>query len=106
MSYKDLKDKSGIPENLLRFSGFSASEESDLFTYLGFFLDRYAGEKYTNLRKPGQDLNSHVPMLPKYQRMLAVYDEYRGGERYLGRRLTREEIIAILKAGYPHSKEI
>jgi uncharacterized protein len=100
------EDKAGIPPFFLRFEGFSGNEESDLYGYLLFFLDRYFGAKYTNLREPGQDMNSHIPMLPVYNRMLAVYDKYRGGQRYLGRKLTRAEILEILKAGYPKSEEL
>jgi uncharacterized protein YfbU (UPF0304 family) len=51
-------------------------------------------------------MNSHIPMLPVYNRMLAVYDKYRRGQRYLGRKLTRAEILEILKAGYPNSEQL
>jgi uncharacterized protein YfbU (UPF0304 family) len=101
-----LKDKNGIPGGLLRFSDFSANEEGDLFGYLGFFLDRYFGQKYTNLREPGQEMNSHVPMLPICEKMLEVYREYTSGERFIERKLTRDEIIMILKAGYPDSEKL
>jgi uncharacterized protein YfbU (UPF0304 family) len=109
--YDDLQqapeaDKAGIPPFYLRFQGFSANEESDLYEYLLFYLDRYFGPKYTNLREPGQDMNSHVPMLRVYNPMLAVYDKFRGDQRFLGRKLTRAEILEILKVGYQKSEEL
>lgn len=75
LSYNELKDKSGIEENEIRFRGFDGNDETRQFSYANYFiidLGRYNELRY-GAEHPG--FNSHCSMLDKYRRMLSEWQK-------------------------------
>jgi uncharacterized protein YfbU (UPF0304 family) len=69
-AYARLDDKSGIDQGKLKFSGFDGNNES---THLGYadFLINTQGRWQESQAK---DLNSHLPKLESYRRMLQRWE--------------------------------
>jgi hypothetical protein len=76
----------------VRFSGFDGNHETEYMAAARVLindLDRFSLFK-------GRDLNSHMPSIETYQRMLAVYQPLRYNHDFDV--LNAEQIIAILNA--------
>ena len=87
--YKDLKNKEGIEAP--RFQGFDGNEETALFSYCTYIIEDLG--RYKELKG---DLNSHMPMLAVYAKML---DEWEKSPNKM--KLTREDIIRVTSVGNP-----
>lgn len=75
-SYQRAEDKEGLEESEIKFHGFDGNNEGRQFSYTLYFivdLDRYT-ELTGEAKYP--DLNSHRRMLPKYRRMLEIWNKY------------------------------
>jgi uncharacterized protein YfbU (UPF0304 family) len=94
LSYDALEDKSGIEPRQVLFIGFDGNNES---AYLGYA--RYVRQKegrWDYLRVASKDLNSHMPVVPIYERMIAKHKEF--GERL---DLSRDQLMGILGSVHP-----
>lgn len=92
--YNLLDDKVGIDKSSLKFIGFDANNHQEIkyLTYARFYCDSSNGGAWKKLFKG--EFNSHIMMLPKYQRMLKVWKEVRGQAETL----KKQDIISIIKA--------
>lgn len=97
-SFDRLADKGGVSEGDLKFQGFSGNEENRLMVYAEFVAER--GSRFENIRPANGDYNSHLPFLPTYQRMLAVWRAF--DQNAL---LSKEQILAVMDAKYPYKKK-
>ncbi len=79
-----------IDEELLVFPGFLANTETRQWIYARYRCGRAAG---TKLRARSEDLQSFVPMLDRYRKMLREWKKADPGK------LTREDVNRILAAG-------
>lgn len=69
-SYEALTDKDGIEKSALVFPGFDGNHESDLLLFLGALFDE---KRYLQVLE-NNDLNSHMPMVSIYERMLYEHE--------------------------------
>lgn len=76
----------------VRFSGFDGNDESEYMGVAHFLIEKLG--RFTNFK--GRELNSHIPSLESYRRMLAVFEPVRCS--LVGRPLSADEIIVILLA--------
>ncbi len=60
-----------IDQRRLQFLGFDAATEAQLVNYVRFLVDEEG--LYPQFEKNEHRLNSHMPVLEKYQRMLKVW---------------------------------
>ena len=76
----------------VKFSGFDGNNESEHMGVARFLIEQL--DRFTSFK--GRDLNSHMPSIDAYRRMLAVFEPMR--RTLTGRELNADEIIAILIA--------
>ena len=74
----------------VRFRGFDGNHETEYMGVAGFLVNDL--ERFSTFK--GRDLNSHMPLLDTYGRMLAVYKSIRNS--YDFDLLNAEQIIEIL----------
>lgn len=92
------EDKERIPKELepmgenVRFPGFDGNNEAEHLSIAGFLIEKM--HRFESFK--GRDLNSHMPVLDGYRRMLAVFEPMR--RTLIGRELSASQIIEILKA--------
>jgi uncharacterized protein YfbU (UPF0304 family) len=99
-AYADLsaEDKKRIASEVgplgenVRFLGFDGNNETEHLGVARFLIERL--DRFAHFK--GRDLNSHMPSLDIYGRMLAVYKTTRS--TLADRRMGADEIIALLKA--------
>lgn len=99
-SYKRLQpaDKARVEEEAdpfgsdVRFRGFDGNNETEYMTAAGFLVNDL--ERFSIFK--GRDLNSHMPSLDIYERMMAIYNPLRNS--YDFDLLNAEQIIRILNA--------
>lgn len=91
-SYEELNDPSGIDQSAIEFSGFGGNDETVEMQFTRFMMESM--DSFADL-KPEYGLNSHVPMLDSYRRMLKVWNVSQ--DKY---NLKREDIIRIATARY------
>lgn len=89
-AYEKLDDKTGIDQGTLEFHGFSANTETSELQFTRFMMDSMHQLDHV---KPKHDLNSHVPMLEAYRRMLRMWMAC--SDRH---NLTKEDVIRITAA--------
>ena len=105
-AYKDLSkaDKKRIEDEVgplgknVRFLGFDGNNEGEHLGVARFLIEHM--DRFTHFK--GRDLNSHMPTLDMYGRMLKVYKSMLG--TLADRRMGTVEIIAQLKAKVHPSK--
>lgn len=91
---KHPEDREIIEHTFSVFAGFDGNEESRFFGFARFLIeaqDKFSEQKIYWQRTDG--LNSHAPMIDKYERMIAKWKETGGGYNF-----TRERILDILNA--------
>jgi len=71
-SYDELRDKNGITEADISFRGFDGNNESDLLNYAEYLQEE--SQRWTELLQ-NRGLNSHFPTYPRYQKMLALWEQ-------------------------------
>ena len=72
-SYEKLKDRAGIEERSIKFSGFDGNNETHHMSYCRYFCDRLG--RYKELADHGHEgYNSHMPTLDMYRRMLGAWE--------------------------------
>jgi uncharacterized protein YfbU (UPF0304 family) len=76
----------------VKFRGFDGNNESTHMSIAHFLVDEMG--RFSRFK--GRDLNSHMPTLATYGRMLEVFEPLRA--ELIGRDLDADEIIAVLKA--------
>ena len=92
--YNQLKDKTGIDPDKLKFLGFDGNDEGQYLGYAQYFIrDK---DRYNELKDAGDGLNSHGPFLQVYRRMLKVWRPLK--DKYP---LSKDDIQAII-AARPH----
>ena len=89
--YQELENKEGIEERNLKFPGFDGNNETDLFSYCTFLIT----DKGLYQELEG-DLNSHMPMLDIYDKMLNEWEKSPNKMK-----LTRDDIIRLTSVGNP-----
>lgn len=87
-SYKNLKDKSGINKDDVKFQGFDGNEESNYYSYAKFFITEKG--RFNEFEKC--EMNSHSNKLPQYRDMLNVWKQF---NRYSSD-LSKEQILKII----------
>ena len=75
------------------FPGFDGNYESEHLGIARFLIEKM--DRFSLFK--GRELNSHVPLLDPYRRMVAVFEPMRKG--LIGRELNADEITALLRAG-------
>ena len=88
-SYDFLEDKSGIDQKSIEFLGFSGNDETLYMLFAQFMRD----EGKWDLLKWDHGGNSHVPLLPRYSKMIEVWDD-------LGRKphLSKDDLLKVVNA--------
>lgn len=74
-----------------KFLGFDGNHETEYMSIARFLVEKMG--RFTNFK--GRDFNSHMPMVGRYSRMCARFDEMRPD--LAGRELSVEEVISLLK---------
>jgi uncharacterized protein len=77
----------------LDFAGFDEKHEGEHVRVARFLIEKLG--RFTEFK--GRDLNSHIPVLTRYTRMLSVFEPMR--KALIGRELSADEIVEILQAG-------
>jgi len=97
-SYIKLKRENKIEklkDEDIRFKGFDGNNETKQMSYTRYFivdLDRYSEiQEYA----PGNDFNSHFPMLSKYQAMLVKWKSFPMTEKYSMSELQINDLLKI-----------
>ena len=79
-AYEQLGVTSGVDEGAVAFRGFDGNEEARTLSYVRFLITDLG--KWEDLAPaPGSDLNSHMPTLARYRRMLEVWRQWRDDRR-------------------------
>ncbi|WP_250131935.1 YfbU family protein [Stutzerimonas nitrititolerans] len=94
-SYMQNTGKSEVDERRYQFAGFDGNNETSQLSYTSYFiieLDRFQELLYG---KEYNDFNSHMPMLEKYRRMLAVWQGF-GSQNKMS--LSKDQIENVLEA--------
>ena len=74
----------------VRFPGFDGNNETDLIGIARFLIEKL--ERFADFED--RDLNSHMPVIESYRRMLAIFEPLR--VKLTGRNLNADEIISVL----------
>jgi uncharacterized protein len=74
-----------------KFLGFDGNHETEYMSIARFLVEKMG--RFTNFK--GRDFNSHMPLVGRYSRMCARFDEIRPD--LTGRELSVEEVISLLK---------
>jgi uncharacterized protein YfbU (UPF0304 family) len=90
-AYRDLDDKSEINPDDVVFKGFDGNGETSLMAYARYFM--YTLNRFAELHREGDDLNTHYPTFRKYDSMLRAWNE--SETKY---ELTKEDLIRIINA--------
>ncbi|MBV9901605.1 MAG: YfbU family protein [Alphaproteobacteria bacterium] len=77
-----------------RFHGFDGNEEADHYSVANFLVAKL--DLFQEFA--GRDLNSHMPMLPRYGRMLAAFEEERRAGGGPGNGLSADQLHRLLAA--------
>lgn len=73
-SYEELSDKpAGIDKHDVAFWGFDGNHETAQIAYTGFLIKEEG--KFEDLAQSGDHLNSHMPVLDMYRRMVGVWKQ-------------------------------
>lgn len=86
-AYEELTDKSDVDDLWVRFHGFDGNTETKYLGYARFLIDREG--RFTNLDR-GDNLNSHMPVLDIYRRMVQKWRKSKDPQK-----LTKEDIARI-----------
>jgi len=75
-SYYRIKEKTDLALDDIRFRGYDGNNETREFSYTNYFITDLG--RFDELRFGAEypDFNSHCPMAGKYQRMLAIWENY------------------------------
>lgn len=79
----------------VQFPGFDGNNESEHLSIARFLINDLG--RFSRFAKGHRDLNSHHQTLQKYNDMYRVFEPIRA--KLVGRRLSVNELVAILKAG-------
>ena len=90
-SVKALGNKADPDADSVRLVGFDGNNETKLMAYCQFMIERE--DKFTYLRLGSDGVNSHMPMVASYLRMLPVWKQH--GESY---DLSAEQVKEIWEA--------
>jgi uncharacterized protein YfbU (UPF0304 family) len=89
-SYEGLADTSGIEPHAVQFMGFDGNNETTRMAYARYFCESDL-PRFEELHHRGGRLNSHMPVLGIYRRMLAEWN--RIDQKY---ELSKDEILRIV----------
>jgi uncharacterized protein len=95
-SYDELAEKPNVEEQDIRFHGFDGNHETDQMSYARFLIEKE--HKFSSLADAGSlgdNLNSHMPVLDTYRRMLAMWQQLPLAQRY---QLAADDIARIVAA--------
>ena len=73
-SAQKMADKTGIDERLLSYPGFDGNNEAQHLGYLRHVVRKEG--RFDYLKFDSKDLNSHMPMIPIYERMISKHAEF------------------------------
>lgn len=93
-SYNDLQDKKELTERDVAFVGFDGSEEGKHYAFAVYYIEDFS-RFHELIENDINSYNSHSKMIPKYKRMLEVWNNTTERNNV---NLTVEEIKAILEA--------
>ena len=82
----------------VRFPGFDGNNEREHLSVAHFLIDDL--DRFTGFR--GRDLNSHMPSLGMYQRMLEVFEPMR--PRWGGKDPSPDDVVELLQAAVPSKR--
>jgi uncharacterized protein YfbU (UPF0304 family) len=74
-SYGNLTDKSAIDEDDVAFRGFDGNNEGKQLGLLAYLIKDEG--KYEEFKNAGDGLNSHMPTLEMYRRMLPIWRSFK-----------------------------
>lgn len=89
---KEIAGQAGFLGTHVKFLGFDGNNESE-YLNIASFLTRDL-DRFTEFSK--SDLNSHMPMVPRYAAMFGVFEPIR--RNLIGRTLSVAELVAVLSA--------
>lgn len=76
------------------FKGFDGNEETELMSFCRFLIEKQGKyQEQDSYKLRNDNLNSHMPMLEKYQRMLEAASDLTDM-----RQMTAEDVLAVLEA--------
>lgn len=92
-SYNQIKDKTKLTLDNIRFRGYDGNNETRQFSYTNYFITDLG--RFDELRFDSEypDFNSHCPMTEKYRRML---DKWKSFPNKFN--LNEKQIIELLEA--------
>ncbi|MGH1460742.1 MAG: YfbU family protein [Neptuniibacter sp.] len=73
-SYNRIKDKTDLTVEEIRFRGYDGNNETRQFSYTNYFITDLGRFDELKFDSEYPDFNSHCPMVGKYQRMLAIWE--------------------------------
>lgn len=95
-SYFKINNVKTIDEDKYLFKGFDGNNETEQFSYCSYFISELGRYQELTYGNEFYDFNSHMPMLDKYRRMLAVWESY--GDTMAKMNLNQEQIEQLLEA--------
>jgi uncharacterized protein len=93
LSYDHLDGKTSIPDNGVDFSGFHPEFEGEMLNYAQFYMAKLGRHRWLK-NADGRGLESSVPMLDVYRRMLSTWQRISEAKV-----LSESEIGEIINAG-------
>ena len=78
----------------VKFIGFDGNNETEYMGIARFLVEKM--DRFTRFK--GREMNSHCPIIDAYARMFTVFEPIR--KTLIGRKLSTDEIISILKAAH------
>lgn len=92
MSYDHLGGKTSIADEGMEFGGFHPEFESEMLSYAQFYMQKLGRHRWLR-SDDGKGIESHVPMLDVYRRMLSAWKSIG-----MSKVLTEAEISEIINA--------
>jgi len=90
-AYDALEDKTEIDEHHIRFLGFDGNNEGAYLSYADYIINDTG--RYQESKNAGDNLNSHMPTIAMYRRMLRAWEPLRDKHP-----LEKEDIQQIVAA--------
>lgn len=75
-SYNQIKEKTNLTVDKVRFRGYDGNNETHQFSYTNYFISDLGRFEELRFGADYPDFNSHCPMVKKYRRMLDIWVKY------------------------------
>ncbi len=90
--FNELKKPERLTSELVKFPGFDRNNEIVYLAYTNYCIEDL--DRFNEIKKnTNKDYNSLTPVIPKYKKMVAKWNEYKVDDKY---QLTEEQIYEFI----------